>query len=695
MTEIDPPLPSDGDSPPPSYEAPLMPQADDPPLSASEIFARYERQRADGMDVDFQSILDAYPDKAQELESFRRDALGWQGVAQAAGLAKGHDDRPYDPVLAARTFAECVGEGKEFGGFRLEALLGKGGMGEVWRAEELRLQRQIALKVIRPDRMNKLTLALFEREARATASIRHPNLVPIYAYNSTGGVAWIAMEFVEGGRTLHDLRLEDDSKAPCSDAYARTVASTVAAIADALHAAHVKGVIHRDLKPENVLLDTDGRPRVTDFGLAKVQDGLDLSQSGVGAGTAPYMSPEQIDSRHGKIGPWSDVFGLGVILYELLAHRRPFDHKDSNHLSIWLSVLQDESPDIAQAREGVPRALALVIGKCLEKAPRKRYASMQDMAADLRRFLANRRVEAEPTRYFDRFDRIAVLADDTLRRTVRCHDRLLAREVLLEFPASGSFAFPTRDGTSREVREAQILARITHPSLPRVHDIIQSERGPVLVLEAAAGETLAERLARTGPLAPDEVRQLAIELGGALAAVHEVRAVHRALSARCVVLRADGTSMLRGFHFARFATHMQGASTYDELRRKAAKDPEFDRRLLPLHPAPEQFGNAPATAKSDLFALGWVLYEAATGRDPIEDYGPGLYVPIVPLATAAPEIDPVLAAEVDACLARMPLGRPDSATAFVEAIAQQPRAPFWRRLRDWRPRRRSSPRRPS
>jgi len=651
----------------------------------SEIFARFLGQRERGEEVDIEALVQEYPHVGAELRELHSDHSRFGDLRKDADLAVSAPGVPgADPIADARAFVERVVPGQVLGEFRLVRLLGEGSMGQVWEAEQPALDRTVALKLVHPDRVNDRMLALFAREARAGGKLRHPNLVTVYATGHTGGIAWIAMELVDGGRTLYHLRNLDQLAAPVSEQYARTLAAIFAQIADGMEVAHAGGVIHRDLKPQNILLDVDGRPRITDFGLAKVRHVEALTVEGQWSGTPEYMSPEQFEGRSEDIDHRADVFSIGVMLYEMLAHCRPFRGKTLT--DVQLRVCLDNPPELTIVRAGVPSELAAITSKCLQKTRDGRYATMAELAADLRRYLQREAIAALPELLFERYRTLGVLADDPLERVVRCYDTKLDREVLLESAGRGVGDFPA---AAPALRQARVLAALDHPNLPHVHDILQDQRGPILVLESFAGESLAQRLKRSGPLSASEVERLAVELASALDAVHKVNAVHRALSTQNVILRPDGSALLRGFRFAKFATLMHGFSTYFNPRARAAVDPAIDRSALPRNPAPEQFGNTPANPSTDLFALGCVLYEAATGQPPFPDlYLAGWRAPI-PLASVAPELRASLATLIDSCLARSSISRPASAASMVATLnpglASRTRTGLesWRAIPSW------------
>src|SRR5262245_12421491 len=293
-----------------------------------------------------------------------------------------------------------LGPGKIVGDFRLVSLIGQGGMGQVWEAEQVSLHRRVAVKFVRPERVTERQLELFAREARAGGRLHHPGIVTIHGHGQSDGLAWIAMEYVEGAWTLKDFLDEAARASEVPEGYDRHVACLVAEIADAMQAAHEAAVIHRDLKPQNVLITDEDRPKVTDFGLARITDETALSVTGDFAGTYFYMSPEQVLAKRIGLDHRTDVFSLGIVLYELLAFRRPFQG-DTEH-QVAEQIVYHDPPDPRTFRSKIPRDLAVIAGGALEKERDKRYASMQELAADLRRFLANEPIHARPPTHLDR-----------------------------------------------------------------------------------------------------------------------------------------------------------------------------------------------------------------------------------------------------------------------------------------------------
>jgi serine/threonine protein kinase len=256
-------------------------------------------------------------------------------------------------------------------------------MGEVYRANDLKLGRDVALKILPPDVAgDPERLARFQREARAVAALNHPNVVTLYSEEESGGVHFLTMELIEG-QPLNRL-------IPANGLPVERIVEIAGALAAALAAAHEKGIIHRDLKPANVMVTAEGQVKVLDFGLAKdlgaetsggaTQTSAGLTQAGIVMGTPAYMSPEQVSGR--ALDHLTDIFSLGVILHEMATGRRPFEGTSSAELAS--SILRDTPPLVTDVRADLPGDLARVIRRCLEKDPRHRVQTARDVCNEFR-----------------------------------------------------------------------------------------------------------------------------------------------------------------------------------------------------------------------------------------------------------------------------------------------------------------------
>lgn len=289
--------------------------------------------------------------------------------------------------------------GTVFGKYELLAEVGRGGMGVVYEARQTDLDRTVALKMILSNRLaSDVEVERFYAEARAAGGIRHANIVGIHEVGELNGQHYFAMDLVRGECLADVIRhgpIDPETAVECLTAVARAVCHL-----------HQHGIVHRDLKPSNILIDDDGVPYVTDFGLAKVfADDSHRTQTGTIMGTPSYMAPEQAAGSSTEVTHRSDVYSLGAILYELLTGRPPF--KRDNPLDTLVEVLEGEPTLPTHVNRQIPRELEHICMKCLEKDPERRYESATALADDLDRFLRREPIEARPTGFTQRIRRWA------------------------------------------------------------------------------------------------------------------------------------------------------------------------------------------------------------------------------------------------------------------------------------------------
>ncbi len=303
-----------------------------------------------------------------------------------------------------------LGPPRQFGRYEVLEELACGGMGVVYKARDPLLGRVVALKMLRPAGFGQRdeSVRRFCREARLIARLKHPHVVPIHEFGEHEGQHYFAMEFVSGGSL--DRHVDRYAGDP------RSAAVLIAKIARAVHYAHEKGILHRDLKPANVLLDEHGEPLVSDFGLAKQNDGeSELTRPGEILGTPAYMAPEQAEGRHDRVSRATDIWALGVLLYTLASGNRPFRGHDRDE-----TLEQIRRADPPRPRPAFDRRLETIALKCLEKDPARRYQSAAALADDLQRWLAGEPITARPESWPAR-----------IRRLVRRHPTLSATAGML------------------------------------------------------------------------------------------------------------------------------------------------------------------------------------------------------------------------------------------------------------------------
>jgi WD40 repeat protein/tRNA A-37 threonylcarbamoyl transferase component Bud32 len=357
----------------------------------NEAIAAYLEAVERGESPDREKLLADHPDIAAELNSFianqaqfQQDAGSLRPVPTPAEAGTPADE-PTRPV-EQRGVPSPKDVVRYFGDYELLEEIARGGMGVVFKARQVTLNRIVAVKMILSGRLaSPQDVERFHTEAEAAAKLDHPGIVPIYEVGQDDGQHYFSMGFVDGQSLSARIAI-----GPLPD---REAAVLVRTVAEAVQYAHEKGVIHRDLKPGNILLDLQGQPRVTDFGLAKLTESVsELTATGQILGTPGYMPPEQAAAAVGAVGRLSDVYSLGAILYCVLTGRPPF--QAATPIETLLQVQQQEPVPPRQLNPSIPLDLDTIVLKCLDKSPSRRYASAQALADELRRFLEGRPVVA-------------------------------------------------------------------------------------------------------------------------------------------------------------------------------------------------------------------------------------------------------------------------------------------------------------
>jgi len=370
-----------------------------------------------GEAVDAEEIIGAHPESADQLRGYLDSLQFLQHAFPPPGVLN------TDLLEASRDEACRLGE------FQIIRELGRGGMGIVYEAMQVTLGRKVALKVLPfAAVLNQEQLARFTIEAQAAARLHHPHIVPVYSVGCERGVHYYSMQFVDGQSldvVIEDLRRTKrgegigESPAAAADtakcfstahstrdrAFFLSVAKLGAQVADALQHAHDGGIVHRDIKPSNILIDRAGAPWVTDFGLARCRGEAGLTSTGAVIGSVRYMSPEQALGRTNRVDQRTDVYSLGITLYELLTLRKAFDADDQQQFL--RQIEQEEPAPLRRVNPAVPVDLETIVLKAISKQRSARYRTARELADDLRRFAAGQPIRARRPSWSDRISKWA------------------------------------------------------------------------------------------------------------------------------------------------------------------------------------------------------------------------------------------------------------------------------------------------
>jgi tRNA A-37 threonylcarbamoyl transferase component Bud32 len=424
-------------------------------------------------------------------------------LASTVAQGRASDTVPMHLIELARAARTGVATPDKIGRFESLEAIGSGSYGTVFKARDSQLNRSVAIKILRAGRLGgQEELDRFLREARSFAQLKHPGIVTLYEIGQDGGQYYLVEEFVPGSNLA--ARMTDAALG------FRESAELLARVCDALQAAHQQGVIHRDIKPANILLDGEGRPHLTDFGLAKVEgDEKPMTHSGDILGTPAYMSPEQAGGQALHVDARSDVYSLGVVLYELLTRERPFQ---GNRRMLILQVLEDEPRAPRQLNEKIPRDLETICLKAMAKIPGRRYGSAAELAEDLRRFLAGEPIKARPQSGVER------LMSWTRRRPAAAALIAVSFTALALLATLSSAAYVRIAAEQRQTKQAlvqnarltlealkefneyyttEVVGRLTDRSIQVTHDYAGKKNA--IPLPATMSVELADRISHKNP----------------------------------------------------------------------------------------------------------------------------------------------------------------------------------------------------
>jgi eukaryotic-like serine/threonine-protein kinase len=517
-----------------------------------------------------------------------------------------------------------VGESKvspllAFEDYELLEEVARGGMGVVYRARQISLNRTVAIKMVLGGHLaNAAEMRRFRAEAETAAQLQHPNIVAIHEVGEHAAQPFFSMDLVEGRNLAQLVR---DEPLP-----SRKAATYLKTIAEAIQYAHSRGVLHRDLKPSNILIDESDQPRITDFGLAKRLDNpeggtpqAELTQTGQVLGSPSFIPPEQAAGQREGIGPASDVYSLGAILYHLLTARPPFVAQTLTQTLQMVAETEPVSPRLLNA--GVPRDLETICLKCLEKDVRRRYATAQKLADELGRFLRNEPIQARPVASVEKVWRwcrrkpalataiglvFVVIAGSPLAVLLINQERLHARASQTMAQVMKQFAADMLEGVGPSVaqgRDTQMLKEILDRTAERVGKTLKDFPEAEADVRIVLGKTYAELGLTTNAMemtrAALRLRQLSQgpESAGVADALANLGVQHynasdfagaeqldrRALAMRLKLLGNEHTNVAMSFNNLGVALWNQGK--FDEAEQAHLRALEIRKKLLPAgHP---------------------------------------------------------------------------------------------------------------
>jgi serine/threonine protein kinase/tetratricopeptide (TPR) repeat protein/TolB-like protein len=538
-------------------------------------------------------------------------ATGWSVPIQRPGSAN-----PYAPVEEGAILGE-----------RYEILkrLGEGGMGAVYKARDHELDRLVALKVIRPELAGHPDiLRRFKQELILARQVTHKNVVRIFDLGTADGRKFITMDYIEG-RDLKSILLERGKLPPDE------VVPIFQQICRGLEAAHVEGVVHRDLKPQNIMLDQTGRVWLMDFGLARSMEMAGLTRTGVLMGTPDYMSPEQ--ARAEKVDARSDLFSLGIIVYEMLIGQLPFQAETL--MAKLLQRVQQRATPVTEIDPSIPAPLGAAVGKCLEPKVANRYQSVREILDDLsgnaQATVAQGTLPMQGTQmtsagsiasaispqassisltelgpgsqFGPRYRIESEIGEGGMGKVFKAYDIDLDRTVALKLVRPEL----AKDASSlqRFKQELLLASSISHRNVLRIHDLGDVGGLKFISMAYVQGMDLHELIAKMGKLPTERVLNIAKQLASALEAAHTEGVVHRDLKPRNVLITVDDHVCVSDFGLAKSLD----AETTAMTRAGEVLG-------TPRYMSPEQAESKAADHRSDLYSLGVILYEIATGEVP-------------------------------------------------------------------------------
>ncbi len=536
--------------------------------------------------------------------------------------------------------------------YRILGKIGQGGMGEVYKAEDTKLGRIVAIKLLPSEAQDeKNAKRRLLQEARAASALNHPNIVTIYSIEESDGFLFIVMEYVDGEtlKSVIDRGALDASQ----------LIGIGSQLADALAAAHGAGLIHRDIKPANILVTPQGQAKILDFGLAKITQVSDeslsgeqtmskLTRTGMIVGTVAYMSPEQ--TRGESLDARTDIFSLGCVLYEAATGKVPFSGPSVLSVLHEIATVDPPAPSTISIR--VPQQLDAIIRKALAKDREHRYASAAELAAALRGLT-----------FANRYQIIRELGRGGMGVVYLARDPLLMRDVAIKVMTPDILS---QDAVERFRREARVVAGMDHPAIVGVYDIGEQDGSLFFIMPYVEGTNLRTFL-KDESLSLGEVLDIGIQAAEALDYSHSKGVVHRDIKPENImVTRLDsGDVRVRVTDFG-----LAMASAHSHLTKTGTLVGTIS------YLSPEQMTERDIDGRSDIFSLGTVLYECLVGKPPFSGelqsvlYRIAHEIPQSPRSIGA-DVPQELEEIVMRCLEKEPSRRPQKAKEIADALIRQ------------------------
>jgi serine/threonine protein kinase len=538
--------------------------------------------------------------------------------------------------------------------YRIYDEIGQGSVATVYLAKDLKRDRVVALKIIRPELAEESQFVRrFQREAKLLSKLDSPHIIRVLDYGSYEGVDFIALEYMEG-RTLSAI-LEEEGALEMEWAL-----SLARQVAQGLAHADEAGVVHRDIRPANIMVASSGLVKIMDLGIARGADLSRLTATGV-LGSPYYLSPEQAEGKEVDIR--SDIYSLGITLFEMLTGQRPYEA--DNAVDIVLNHLQESVPSLREFNEEIPGEVDELVKRCLAKTPEERFQAPGELIEAIDGALRGSQGKTPPGMeaalvgqtlgQYRLVERIGRGGMATVYKAYQPSlDRYVAVKVLPTYLAHDP------DFATRFRREARAIAKLNHPRILPVHDFGQEGELSYIVMRYVEGGTLKKILGQ--PLALDRVMDIIVQVGDALDYAHQQGIIHRDVKPANVLLDRGKWALLSDFGLAKMA-----AASVQLTKSGVGLG-------TPAYMSPEQAQGKPVDAQSDIYSLGIMLFEMLTGQVPFEADTP-LAVLIKHLTAPLPlprQVNPDIPEPVERVIlkavAKVPEDRFQRVSEMVEAL---------------------------